>query len=89
MFVLEGRAKTRVAASVVLTLLTLMAQAAPAYAHDPPAGDNPLVHLLVDHVLQLIPGPLFALALGAIGIATLLLCLWLRGAPGLFTDRTE
>ncbi|MBI2321285.1 MAG: hypothetical protein HYU88_04135 [Chloroflexi bacterium] len=68
----------RLALSLLLALAALLGTTSAALAHDPVAGDDPLVHLLLDYVLQAIPGWLFVLAVPALILAAVLLYLLLR-----------
>jgi hypothetical protein len=76
--------------SPLLLAALLLALPGHAFAHDPPPDENPFVHLLVEHVLQTIPGWLFLLAVIALGVLVWATCLWLRAAGAdRFVDKPE
>jgi hypothetical protein len=76
--------------SLLLVSASWLALPLQALAHDPPPDENPFVHLLVEHVLQTIPGWLFLLGVIALGGLVWATCLWLRAAGAdKFVDRAE
>jgi hypothetical protein len=73
-----------------LVVAWLLASPRQVFAHDPPPDENPYVHLLVEHVLQTIPGWLFVVAVIALAVLVWAACLWLRSSGVVrFVDRPE
>ena len=77
-------------AAALATGALLLGAAPSARAHDPPAGEDPLIHALVAHVLASIPGWLFVLLAALVVFGVWAFCFWVRaGQGGRFVDRVE